>query len=232
VHTWSGRLAGIGIGAATAIVIIAVAILPFLSPAWVAFEQDRSQAAAWTGFSQGDLRTVTDSILHDLVIGPPAFDVALGGQPVLEAREQAHMRDVRNVFAGFYLVALIAAAGLIIASRRRDRRATWRGVRTGALALVAGVVVLGVVALVAFDQLFEAFHEVFFPAGSYLFDARTDHLVQLFPFEFWQETAIVVGVVIIGIALVVAWIAGRRAARAAEPSAGRAGVAVIPEAGA
>jgi integral membrane protein (TIGR01906 family) len=86
--------------------------------------------------------------------------------------------------------------------------------------LTAGVVVLGGIALVAFDQLFEIFHEVFFPAGSYLFDPATDRLVQLFPFQFWQETAIVVGVVIIAIALGVAAFAGRRAARpvAADPA--------------
>ena len=67
-----------------------------------------------------------------------------------------------------------------------------RSVR-GALGLTVGTVVLGVVGLVAFDQLFSVFHEIFFPAGSYLFDPTTDRLVQLFPFAFWDETALVVG---------------------------------------
>jgi integral membrane protein (TIGR01906 family) len=79
--------------------------------------------------------------------------------------------------------------------------------------LIVGTVVVGVVGLVAFDQLFETFHEVFFPAGSFLFDPATDKLVQLFPFEFWDETALVVGVVIIAAALAVAWAAARRARR-------------------
>ena len=76
--------------------------------------------------------------------------------------------------------------------------------------MTVGVVVAGVVGLVAFDQLFEIFHKVFFPAGSYLFDPTTDRLVQLFPFQFWQETAIAAGVVIIAISLTVAYVAGRR----------------------
>jgi integral membrane protein (TIGR01906 family) len=83
-------------------------------------------------------------------------------------------------------------------------------VRRAALVLSAAVVALGVIALVAFDVLFEIFHAVFFPAGSYTFDPATERLVQLFPFQFWQETAIVVGIVIILLALVVAAIAGRR----------------------
>jgi integral membrane protein (TIGR01906 family) len=102
-----------------------------------------------------------------------------------------------------------------LASRRRDRAGVWQAVRGGAIGLTIGVVIAGVVGLVAFDQLFETFHRIFFPPGSYLFDPLTDRLVQLFPFAFWQETAIVVGVVIIGIALVVATVAGRRARRSA-----------------
>jgi uncharacterized membrane protein len=68
------------------------------------------------------------------------------------------------------------------------------------------------VGLFAFDRLFELFHEVFFPPGSYLFDPATDRLVQLFPFAFWDETAMVVGVAILVVCAVVAVVAGRRAA--------------------
>jgi integral membrane protein (TIGR01906 family) len=222
VKTLRRRIAAILIGVAMAIVIITVAILPFLTPQWVAFEQDRSQAAAWTGFSTEQLRTATDAILADLVFGGD-FAVQLDGRPVLNEREQAHMADVRTVFRGLWVLAIVSAVVLVAASRWRERTATWRAVRGGALGLTVGVVILGAVALVAFDQLFEAFHEVFFPPGSFLFDPRTDRLVQLFPFQFWQETAIVVGIVIVAIALGVAWIAGRRAAR------GIAEAAVAPD---
>jgi integral membrane protein (TIGR01906 family) len=232
VRTARVRLVGLLIAIATAIVIVAVAILPFLSPAWVGFEQDRAQAAAWTGFAPADLRMATNSILHDLVIGPPAFDVAVAGQPVLNEREQGHMRDVRTVFAGLYVLATISVIGLVAASRHRDRAATWRAVRGGALGLSVGVVVFGVIGLVAFDQLFEAFHEIFFPAGSFTFDPATDRLVQLFPFDFWQETAIIAGVVIIGIALLVAWVAGRRATRHVAASVGERDLSAIAEPGA
>ena len=209
------RLAAVLIGLATAIVIVTATILPLLTPQWIAFEQGRAQAEAWTGFTTEELRTATNAILSDLVFGGD-FDVAIGGKPVLEAREQSHMRDVRTVFRGLWILAAISVVGLVVASRRTDRAGTWRAVRVGAIGLSIGTVVVGVVGLVAFDQLFEAFHEIFFPAGSFLFDPRTDKLVQLFPFDFWQETALVVGAAIILVSLVVAVIAGRRAARAGE----------------
>ena len=105
------------------------------------------------------------------------------------------MADVRTVFRGLWVLAAISVVILVAASRRSDRAGTWRAVRGGAIGLTIGVVVVGVVGLVAFDRLFELFHEVFFPAGSYLFDPATDRLVQLFPFQFWDETAMVVGIV-------------------------------------
>lgn len=210
-----GTVASILTGVATAIVIVAIAILPFLTPQWVAFEQGRAQATAWTGYTTQELRAATDAILSDLILGR-AFDVQVNGQTVLEPREQAHMSDVRTVFRGLWILAIVSIGVLIVASRRPDRARLWRSVRNGARVLVVAVVALGVVGLVAFDQLFETFHEIFFPPGSFLFDPRTDKLVQLFPFDFWQETALVVGGVIIVIAIAVAVLAGRRAARTSQ----------------
>jgi integral membrane protein (TIGR01906 family) len=212
VRTPLSRAAEVWIALATAFTIVALTIPLFLNPIWVGFEQGRAQATAWTGFTEEDLRSATDSILSDLVVGPPDFDVEVAGAPVLEERERAHMRDVRGVFIGFFVVA-------IAVMRRADQRAaTWRSMRAGALGLVATLVVGGIVALVAFDALFEVFHRLLFAGGSYTFDPRTDRLVQLFPFQFWQETAIAVGVVAIVVALIVAAIAGRRLTAAAAPT--------------
>jgi integral membrane protein (TIGR01906 family) len=198
----------------TAVAILAVTLLLFLNPIWVAFEQGRAQAAAWTGFSEPQLRQATDAILADLVFGPPAFDAEVQGSPVLNERERGHMRDVRGVFIGFFAVALLGVVGSIaIAVRRRraERTRTWQAVRAGAIGLAVALVVAGAVSFVAFDVLFETFHRLLFAGGSYTFDPTTERLVQLFPFQFWQETAIAVGVVSILISLAVTVVATRRA---------------------
>jgi integral membrane protein (TIGR01906 family) len=211
------RLGLVAVAISSALVIVAIAIVPYLSPQWMAFEQGRSGAVALTGFSEGDLRTVTNAILDDLVAGPPDFDVALDGAPVLGEAERSHMRKVRDVFSGFYLVAAAALAILGIAFWRARRNApswtrqrAWRGVRLGALGLAGAVVLAGVVVAVAFDLAFELFHRLFFAEGGYLFDPAKDRLVQLFPEQFWSETAIAVGVLILGLSLGAAWLAGRR----------------------
>lgn len=215
MRTLSTRIADGWIALATALTIVALTLPLFLNPLWVAFEQGRAQATAWTGFSEPQLRQATDSILADLVLGPPAFDAEVDGTPVLNDRERTHMRDVRGVFIGFFVAALVATAvALALAARRRgdERRTSWRAVRTGAIGLAVALVIGGAISFVAFEALFEVFHRLLFAGGSYTFDASSERLVQLFPFRFWQETAIAVGAVCIVLATVVAVVASRRSA--------------------
>jgi integral membrane protein (TIGR01906 family) len=222
VRTVAGRVADVWIAIGTALTILALTIPVFLTPVWVSFEQGRAQATAWTGFSDVELRTATESILSDLVIGPPDFDVQVAGVPVLDERERSHMRDVRGVFIGFFaLSAIVGATAIVLAGRRLvdNRRDSWRATRAGAMGLIVALVAAGAVAFVAFDALFEIFHRLLFPGGSYTFDPRTERLVQLFPFQFWQDSAIAVGLLAIVIALLVAIVAHRRMASSASPTA-------------
>ena len=200
---------------ATAVVIVAISILPFLTSAWVDFDQGRTGAISLTGFTHDELHSATNSILADLVVGPPDFDATVRGVPVLNERERAHMRDVRGVFGGFAVLSVLAAVGLLVAyvgARRLGHpERAWSAIRKGARGLAVGVVVAGVVAFFAFDAAFEVFHQLFFPGGTYTFNPATDRLVQLFPFDFWSETTMAVGLVILVLTVVVSKLAGRRA---------------------
>jgi len=224
------RLGIVAVAMSTALVVVALAVAPFLSPAWVAFEQGRTGAAELTGFSESPLRTATDAILTDLVLGPPDFDVTVDRFQVLTEAERSHMRDVRDTFAGFFTVAAAALVVLLTAfwlagrnGSRWTRRGAWRGVRLGALGLTIGTIAAGVIALVAFDVAFEVFHRLFFASGTYRFDPATSRLVQLFPDAFWSETSIAVGGVILALAAGTAWFAGRRATASAGAAVASAG---------
>jgi integral membrane protein (TIGR01906 family) len=132
------------------------------------------------------------------------------------------MRDVRGVFAGFGLLVLVAAGFLVYAARsareRDSRRELWSAVRRGAAGLAVAIAIIGAVSIVAFDAAFEAFHQLFFAAGTYLFDPATSRLVQLFPDRFWSETTLAVGAVGLVLALGTTWLASRRLALTAEPA--------------
>ena len=204
---------------ATAFVILGGSIAPFLAPPVVRFEQDRTNVAAWTGFAPQQLDVVTGRLLGDLVLWQGDFVITIDGAAVLSETERAHMRDVRKVFSGLWIV-VFAGLAVLAAGFRRARRtgaaaraAAWRSVASGAWALAVVIAVAGVFAVVAFDAAFEVFHRLFFSAGSYTFDPANDRLVQLFPEQFWSEIAIAVGVVVIVAAVATAVLSGRRAKR-------------------
>ena len=203
------------LGVATAVVILGASIAPFLAPPVVRFEQDRAGAGTFTGFSPTQLDAVTGSLLGDLVLWQGDFAVAVDGAPVLKDAERSHMRDVRTVFTGFWLVVLagvvILWAGFRRAGLAEARAEAWHAVRNGARGLAVAIVVVGAFAVVAFDAAFELFHRLFFSAGSYTFEPRTDRLVQLFPEQFWSEIAIAVGIVVLGASIFTTWRSGARA---------------------
>ena len=224
-----GTLAALVIGVSAALVIVALAILPFLTPVWMSFGQTRAQATAWTGFTDAQLRYVTDSIVRDLVFGPPDFGATLPGEttPVLSDAERAHMRDVRGVFAGFYAVAIggavVLAAAFLLARGRVARARLWRRLSRSGTVIAVVTVVGGGIGVFVFDQAFTLFHEIFFPGGNWAFDPRKDRLVQIFPDQFWSETTVAVGVVIIALALGLRWLGRRRAASLDQGTPGAAG---------
>src|SRR4051812_36275315 len=211
----AGRVARAGgwaaVAVATAVVLLAISIPPFLNPAWVSWEQGRAEATAWTGYSTAELRTATDAILSDLIVGPPRFDVTVGGEAVLSPAERSHMVDVRGVFVGLAVLAVASVIVLIVAHRAwRGRGAFWGAVRAGAAGLAVAVVAIGIVGAFAFELAFEVFHRLFFAGGTYTFDPRTARLVQLFPERFWFETSMAVGGLILVLCAVTWLVAGRR----------------------
>jgi integral membrane protein (TIGR01906 family) len=227
-------IASVLVAIATPCVVIAAAVVLFLNPIWVGFEQDRTDVTGFTGYPAAEVHRVTGSILSDLVFGPPNFEVAVNGTTVLDSSERRHMVDVRNVLLMFGAVALAAVVVLVVAGvAGRSASWFWRAVGVGGRILIVGVVVVGLGFAIFFEQAFELFHEIFFPPGTYLFDPTKEKLVQLFPDQFWSETSVGIAAAVLVLALVVTYGAGRIAARMTatthSPEAGPAGLA--PEGG-
>ena len=138
-----------------------------------------------------------------------AYVVGLSGSPpeglgTFSGGEYEHMADVRNVFRGAELVAILALG--IVGFRTRRAQSEGRAlrlVRDGALAATALVAAIGVAAVLAFDQLFLLFHEIFFPQGNFLF-APDSNLIRLYPEWYWQGITAGVGLSFIAVALLVA----------------------------
>ena len=213
---------------ATAISILAVALLLLLTPIWThtalslsynagdtmcTFPSDR---ALCYGLSDADVVVASDQTIHALIFtGDFSFagPNATNGEPFYTEAEQSHMRDVRVVLYGFLLVALVSAV-FVVASLIRGAQdgARWKAVSRGGLWLIIGIVVVGVFAFVAFDTVFTLFHEIFFPGGNWSFPADSN-LILVYPEAFWELCSLALGVLCV-IGGTIVWFLGRRRANA------------------
>ena len=120
---------------------------------------------------------------------------------LFNADETSHMADVKALFLRVYraqagAALLLGALALIGAWRLRGgvygEVARW--LRRGAALAAAIILALGLWSVVAFDSLFTLFHYIGFPQGNWRFDPRTDYLVLVFPFGFWRDVTLFIGV--------------------------------------
>lgn len=185
--------------------------LLLFNPIFTTTLQARHEVPDAFGTSQAEVDRVTGEILGDLFVGG-SFDAAFEGDaPLLNDRERSHMSDVSRLvqlLLGITVAALLIAVVTGLMLRREPRR-------QGRIMLVAagliGAVALGlaIVFAVAFDAAFLAFHEVFFPPGTYLFEPGSK-LITLFPSGFWFDASLAAGAAIVVSALIVTFIGLRR----------------------
>ena len=148
------------------------------------------------GISEEDLKNATE-VLLDYTAGKREDMVAwadFGGETkeVFNAKEKAHMVDVRELFRGARNLAIFAmalGAGLLAALLIccKDRRSVLRGYRVG------NYVFLGVFALIAlyaatdFTSFWTTFHLIFFTNKLWLLDPNTCNLILMVPEQFFFD---------------------------------------------
>ncbi|MEO6577687.1 MAG: DUF1461 domain-containing protein, partial [Candidatus Limnocylindria bacterium] len=192
-----------GIGLAVAITLTGPLLL--FNPWFTSVLQARHGVAADLGTTPAEVDRVTGAILGDLYLNG-SFDVSLDvAEPLLDERERSHMSDVSRLvqlLAAVVVMALVTAA-VTGAWLRRERPRQGRIMFTAAGSIGAVALVLAIVFAVAFEPAFLAFHTIFFPPGTYLFDEGSQ-LIVLFPDGFWFDASLAAGTAIILTALVVA----------------------------
>lgn len=188
----------------TVLMIVAIALFALFNPWWVGAAQERAGVAGITGWSELEVERITNSIIADVILGPPTFQVTSVNGPVLDDAERGHMVDVYGVLRGFILLVLLAGGiGGLFLWRDRSEPSAWRAVSRGAGGLAVAGTALALLVVFVFDALFLAFHLVFFPGGNFSFDPATERLTQLFPGQFWTESAIAIVLLGTGLAGVV-----------------------------
>jgi integral membrane protein (TIGR01906 family) len=137
----------------------------------------------------------------------------LGDMPLYNERELQHMQDVQNVYelvGWVWQIAsiVIALAVFTLAWRAETRPALAAALKWGGLLTIALIGGLGLLAVVAWQFWFVAFHQIFFAPGTWTFN-QWDTLIQLFPNKFWFDAALTIsGLSLIGglLAALIGWV--------------------------
>jgi hypothetical protein len=203
--------------AVAALVLLTGPLLLFLPPV-VSLEQARHDVPALLGTDQATVERATGSMLGDLVLNGD-FTVSIDGQqPILDASERSHMRDVGGVVRGLILADLLAVLAALLAGRQLRNEPTRRGraMLRAAAGIGAAAVLLGAFFALAFDAAFSAFHAIFFAAGTWQFGPDSN-LLRFFPEPLWFDLSLIAGATIVVGAVVVTLLARRDLRRTEGP---------------
>jgi integral membrane protein (TIGR01906 family) len=143
------------------------------------------------------------------------------GDHLFTAGEVSHMADVKAVVLSAYGAGLILLLFFVFAAvgLRKSKGAFARGLFAGSFVTIGIIVVLAVLAALGWQQFFTDFHRIFFANGTWTFRLE-DSLIRLFPGQFWVDSALVIGVLVLvaaSLMVIFCWPTPRR--RAARESA-------------
>lgn len=173
-------------------------------PALYSYGFERYRIADYTGIEHDDLLSAGAQIRdyfnndeQDLIIR--TFVRGVLTESLYNEREIIHMRDVKGLVQGVYLVQTLAA--LYIAAfiavgfamqRGRFLPILARCVSGGGMLTLALVGIVSVGALVGFDRLFLLFHLISFSNDFWQLDPRRDYLIAMFPQGFFFDATMLI----------------------------------------
>ena len=139
----------------------------------------------------GELRRYFNTGAEPLAVRAPIYGIE---QDVFNAREVAHMYDVKQLVRGTYWVAVGSAVWILATLAGGFALRRWEYVGTAARLAVwgggitlASVIGVGLAAVVAFERMFLLFHQLSFANDLWILNPRTDYLLILFPGPFWFD---------------------------------------------
>ena len=118
-------------------------------------------------------------------------------EDLFSARETAHMADVRDLVQGVFTVQLLAVALtlslVVVLLATAPLRVLARALLYGSIFTVALAGATGVVASLGFDDAWRRFHFLAFTNDLWKLNPAKDHLIQMFPRDFWLDMTVLIG---------------------------------------
>jgi integral membrane protein (TIGR01906 family) len=164
---------------------------------------DEYDAEAVTGISRSELDRAADKLVRYFNNDDESIRIFVQEDdrrvPLFNERESSHLTDVKNLFRTVFRVqeaslafALVFVVAVFIWAAEAPLRLLARILLQASLLTLGLLALFGVLALVGFDELFLRFHLVAFTNDLWKLNPDTDHLIQMFPRDFWFDATMLV----------------------------------------
>ena len=116
---------------------------------------------------------------------------------VMSEHGRIHFADCKRIFDAVQILCLIT--GVLTLAGALRKKHTARCLRIAGILTIAIPVVLGLLAVFQWDNLFTTFHTILFRNNYWLFDPRTDPVILILPDSFFFQCAVgILAVVLAG----------------------------------
>lgn len=158
---------------------------------------DRNNISQRTGVPDDELNRVGGEIRAYINNDAEFLNVRIYGQDLFNTREIIHMKDVKGLVQGMYIVTYITGGvlvGYMVWGFARSGRLflvpALRRVRSAGLFTIASLAASGIIIGAGFPFFFTLFHEIAFRNDFWKLTPPRDFLVVMFPDQFWLEATL------------------------------------------
>lgn len=212
------------------IILVLGSVRVLATDAYLAFEYGKeSFPSDLYGFTPQQRFILASTNIHYVRAHLPDDELSkqnLNGTAIFNDREVAHMADVQTVFQFALRVwqfALILFVLLVfVLWEKGEQTMVTAALRQGGLLTSVIILMIGLLAVFAWQAWFEMFHRLFFENGSWLF-SYTDTLIRLFPIEFWFDSVLTISILSFVGGTLLALLGWRGQIMLARPPAGMTG---------
>jgi integral membrane protein (TIGR01906 family) len=118
-------------------------------------------------------------------------------ESLFNARETAHLADVRDLIQGLFTVQVLALVLtltlVVVLLATAPLRTLARAFLYGSFLTMALAAATGGVASLGFDHFWRQFHFLAFTNDLWQLNPARDHLIQMFPQDFWFDITVLIG---------------------------------------
>lgn len=204
---------------ATALAVAAFAVLCIqifaFKGSFYADEYAKNNTASYVGVTQTELNGATDVLLSYLQGERDNLDYEanIGGDAMqfYNAREKAHMVDVKNLYITAINVAVygsMTAAVLFalcfVAYKRKALKSVLFGIYRTCYIILGGFAILLVWAAIDFNGFWTDFHLLFFRNDLWMLDPNTSLMIRMFESNFFFDLVIMILLLFLGVVISVA----------------------------